>query len=64
MGLHYDPEARTLGITTTVHSATLSSHTIPAYPEYDSDTTFDAAYYTQRRATNDKLAGLTITYVT
>ena len=64
MGLHYDPEARTLGITTTVNSLTLSSHTIPAYPEYDSDTTFDATYYAARQATNNKLAGLTITYTT
>ena len=52
-----------LTIQTAVHSLTESSHCIPAYPEYDSDTEFDAAYYTERRATNDKLAGGTITYV-
>ena len=38
------------------------SHCIPAYPEYYSDTTFDAAFYTERRASNDELAGGTITY--
>ena len=64
MGLHYAPENRTLAITTTVHDATLSSHTIPAYPEYNSNTTFNAAFYTARQATNDTLAGLTITYTT
>ena len=38
------------------------SHCIPAYPEYYSDTTFDAAFYTARRGSNDELAGTTITY--
>ena len=52
-----------LTIETAVSSLTLDSHCIPAYPEYDSSTTFDAAYYTARRAENDKLAGGTITYV-
>ena len=51
-----------LTIETAVHSLTESSHCIPAYPEYYSDTTFDAAYYTERRASNDELAGGTITY--
>ena len=49
-------------IETAVHSATLSSHCIPAYPETDKDTTFNAALYTARRASNDALAGATITY--
>ena len=40
---------------------TLSSHCIPAYPEYYSSTTFDAAFYTARQASNDKLAGGSIT---
>ena len=52
-----------LTIETAVYSLTLDSHCIPAYPEYYSDTTFDAAYYTERRASNDELAGGTITYV-
>ena len=52
-----------LTIETAVSSMTLDSHCIPAYPEYYSDTTFDAAFYTARKAENDKLAGGTITYV-
>lgn len=52
-----------LTIETAVSSLTLDSHCIPAYPEYYSDTTFDAAFYTERRASNDELAGGTITYV-
>ena len=51
-----------LTIETTVYSATLDSHCIPAYPEYYSSTTFNAARYTKRRASNDELAGTTITY--
>jgi len=51
-----------LTITTKVHSATLSSHCIPAYPEYKTSTTFDASFYTARRASNDELVGDTITY--
>ena len=50
-----------LTIETPVHSTTLSSHCIPAYPEYYSDTTFDAAFYTERQASNDELAGTPIT---
>ena len=38
------------------------SHCIPAYPEYSQGTTFNAAFYTARRATNDVLAGGTIEY--
>jgi hypothetical protein len=49
-------------VTTKVHSATLSSHCIPAYPEYRTSTTFDAAFYTARRASNDELVGGTVTY--
>ena len=51
-----------LTIETAVNSATLSSHCIPAYPEYTTSTTFNAAFYTERRASNDELAGGTITY--
>jgi hypothetical protein len=50
-----------LTIETAVHSTTLSSHCIPAYPEYYSDTTFNAAFYTERQASNDELAGGPIT---
>ena len=51
-----------LTIETAVHSASLSSHCIPAYPEYNSATTYNAAFYTERKASNDKLVGGTITY--
>ena len=51
-----------LTIETTVSSATLDSHCIPAYPEYYSSTTFDAAFYTARKASNDELAGASIAY--
>ena len=52
-----------LTIETTVHDATLSSHCIPAYPEYYSSTTFDAAFYTERQTSNNELAGATITLI-
>ena len=52
-----------LTIETTVHDAALSSHCIPAYPEYYSSTTFDAAFYTERQSSNDELAGVSITLV-
>ena len=42
-----------LTIETKVNSATLSSHSIPAYPEYYSNTTFNAAFYTARQTSND-----------
>lgn len=48
-----------LGITTKVHSATLSSHSIPAYPVYNSGTTYDAAFYTARQASNTALVART-----
>ena len=48
-------------IETAVNSATLSSHCIPAYPEYNSSTTFDATFYAARQASNDALAGEEIT---
>jgi hypothetical protein len=48
-------------IETAVSSLTLDSHCIPAYPEYNSATTFDAAFYTARQASNDELAGGPIT---
>ena len=51
-----------LNVETAVHSTTLSSRCIPAYPEYYSSTTFNAAFYTARKASNDELAGTTITY--
>ena len=62
----YDPEARTLTVTTTVTSTILGStdaHCISAYPDYDTST-IDAAFYINRREQNNKLAGLTIQYST
>ena len=43
------------------------SHCIPAYPEYytstyQADGLFPVAHYTERRASNDELAGGTIIY--
>ena len=52
-----------MSIVTTVHSTTLSSHCIPAYPEYYSSTTFNAAFYTARQDSNEKLSAETITLV-
>lgn len=45
----------TLTITTKVHDAGDSSHSIPAYPEYYSSTTFNAAFYAARQDSNDAL---------
>lgn len=50
-----------LTVKTKVHDTAASSHCIPAYPEYNSATTFDAAFYTERQASNDELAGGPIT---
>ena len=50
-----------LTIETAVHDTTVSSHCIPAYPEYYSSTTFDAAFYSERQDSNDELAGGAIT---
>ena len=44
-----------LEIETAVHSTMLSSHCIPAYPEYTSSTTFNADFYAKRLASNEAL---------
>ena len=49
-----------LTIETAVVDDSMSSHCIPAYPEYYSSTIFNAAFYTARQASNDELAGATI----
>ena len=36
------------------------SHAIPAHPEYDSATNFDAAFYQERRDENDRLIGIPV----
>ena len=51
-----------LTIETTVHDTNLSSHAIPAYPEYDSATVFDDAFYAERRAECDALIGAAVDY--
>ena len=51
-----------LTIETAVADEDKSSHCIPAYPQYNSATTYDDAYYTERQASNDALAGTTIVY--
>ena len=48
-------------IDTAVYSTTMSSHCIPAYPQDDSSTTYNAAFYTDRQDSNDKLSDVTIT---
>lgn len=50
-----------LTVTTKVHDTAASSHCIPAYPEYNSSTTFDAAFYTARQTSNNALIKGTIT---
>ena len=50
-----------LTIETAIHDEDYSSHCIPAYPEYYSRTTFNAAFYDGRQASNNELAGATIT---
>ena len=50
-----------LTIETAVHNSTVSSHCIPAYPEYYSRTSFNPAFYAERQASNDELAGASIT---
>ena len=50
-------------IETTVHDTTDSSHAIPAYPEYNSKTTFDDAFYAERRLECDRLIGAAVDYV-
>ena len=52
-----------LTIETTVHDTTMSSHAIPAYPEYTSSTDFNAAFYAERRAENDRLIGAAVDYI-
>jgi len=62
----YDPEARTLQIVTTIHDGALGSsdaHCQSAYPDMYTET-MDAAFYINRRAMNNVLAGMTITYTT
>ena len=49
-----------LSISTAVKSATLSSHCIPAYPQFDDATTYNAAFYTDRQSSNQDLAGSTV----
>ena len=49
-----------VSITTYTNSTTLSSHCIPAYPEYFDDTVYNAAYYTERQDECQQLAGDTV----
>ena len=51
-----------LNVVTAVHSTSLSSRCIPAYPEYYSSTTFNAAFYTKRQTETDKLVSDDDTY--
>ena len=51
-----------LNVETAVHSTTLSSRCIPAYPEYYSSTTFNAAFYTKRQTETAKHVAADDTY--
>ena len=51
-----------LTVVTAVHDETLSSRCIPAYPEYYSSTTFDAAFYTERQTETAKHVAADDTY--
>ena len=51
-----------LNVDTKVHSTTMSSRCIPAYPEYYSSTTFDAAFYTKRQTETAKHVAADDTY--
>ena len=51
-----------LTVTTYVHSLTASSRCIPAYPEYTSNDTYDAAFYTARQAQTAKMVAADDTY--
>ena len=51
-----------LKVETAVHSTTLSSRCIPAYPEYSTGDTFDAAFYTKRQTQNAKMVASDDTY--
>ena len=48
-------------IETAVYSTTLSSHCIPAYPQFGSETTHNASFYGERQASNNELSDVTIT---
>ena len=52
-----------LTVVTAVHSTTMSSRCIPAYPQYTSATDFDAAFYTERQAENEKHVSSDDTYI-
>ncbi len=49
-----------VSITTFTNSTTLSSHAIPAYPQDQDNTVYNAAYYTERQDQCQQLAGDTI----
>jgi hypothetical protein len=46
-----------LTLETSVVDDAMSSHCIPAYPESNSSTVYNAAYYALRQASNDALVG-------
>tara|TARA_Y100001980_G_C14330032_1_gene147723 strand:- start:177 stop:365 length:189 start_codon:yes stop_codon:yes gene_type:complete len=50
-----------LTVVTTVVDEDMSSHCIPAYPEYTTSTDFNKAFYTARQASNNALAEGTFT---
>ena len=51
-----------LKVDDTVHDTSKSSHAIPAYPEFNSSTVYNDAYYQERREECDRLMGASIDY--
>ena len=51
-----------LNVDTKVHSTTMSSRCIPAYPEYYQSTVKNAAFYTARQTQNAKMVASDDTY--
>ena len=57
----FDPEKRQHTIETAEYRVDGDySHAIPAHPEYNSATTFNNAFYQERRDKNDRLVGLPV----
>ena len=64
MSTRFDPSKRTLTVVTTVDKTDDKySHAIPVVPEFPSDVDYNTTFYEDRRAENNRLAGLTIQYV-
>ena len=62
-GTRFDPSKRTLQVVTFVDKTDDKySHAIPVVPEFPTGTDYNTTFYEERRAENNRLAGLTIRY--